>query len=318
MKRIHTNTIVSAVGAALALALLAGCSGVPAEVTGALGAAGEALSGVGQAIGGAVDGLLDETSVAEAREQRRSDLMPALADADLKTPGTLTVGIESAESAPLALTATDGSLAGIDVDTAYALADELGMANVEVVSVQNASTALASNCDVVMGVEAGSATDVTVLGSYAQSALGVFSAADVATAPISAADLSGKTVGVQSGSVSQSTLASLGLGAVEQTFSNLNEAFEALASGSVDYVVCDAYAGAYLSCTYDAGSFAGTLDAPVAVGVGVSSTASSELQASVQAALDAIQGNGVADIAKARWIGAFPALTEALRIPGVA
>ena len=317
MKRNRTNTIISVVGAALSLALLAGCSGVPTEVTDALGGAGEALSGVGQAIGGAVDGLLDETSVAEAREQRRADLTPALSDADLKTPGTLTVGIEAAESAPLAFSATDGSLVGIDVDTAYALADELGMANVEIVSVQNASAALASNCDVVMGVEAGSATDVTVLGSSAQSALGVFAATEV-TAPIAAADLSGKTVGVQANSVSQSTLASLGLGAVEQTFSNLNEAFDALASGSVDYVVCDAYAGAYLSCTYDAGFFAGTLDAPVAVGVGVSSSASQGLQSSVQAALDAIQGNGVADIAKTRWIGVFPALTEASRLSGVA
>ena len=35
---------------------------------------------------------------------------------------------------------------------------------------------------------------------------------------------------------------SLGLGAVEQTFSNLNEAFDALASGSVDYVVCEPFA----------------------------------------------------------------------------
>ena len=128
MKRNRTNTIISVVGAALSLALLAGCSGVPTEVADALGGAGEALSGVGQAIGGAVDGLLDETSVAEAREQRRADLTPALSDADLKTPGTLTVGIEAAESAPLAFSATDGSLVGIDVDTAYALADELGIA----------------------------------------------------------------------------------------------------------------------------------------------------------------------------------------------
>ena len=317
MKRNQTNTIVSIVGAALSLALLAGCSGVPAEVTNALGGVGEALSGAGQAIGGTLDDLIGGTSVAEAREQSRAELSPALSDADLKVPGTLTIGIEAAESAPLALSAADGSLAGIDVDTAYALADELGMASVEIVSVQNASAALTSNCDVVMGVEAGSATDVTVLGSYAQSALGVFGAAE-ATAPIAATDLSGKTVGVQASSVSQSTLASLDLGVVEQTFSNLNEAFEALASGSVDYVVCDAYAGAYLSCTYGAGFFAGTLDAPIAIGVGVSSGSSAEFQSAVQAALDAIQGNGVADIAKTRWVGVFPTLTEATRVSGLA
>ena len=314
MKRNHTNTIVSAVGAALSLALLAGCSGVPAEVTNALGGMGEALSGMGQAIGGAVDGLLDETSVAEAREQRRADLTPALADADLKTPGTLTVGLQATGTAPLVIAGDDGGYRGIDVDTAYALADQLGLGSVEFVPVQSVAEGV-ETCDVVMGAEADE-TGCTVVGSYAQSALGVFSATEVAAVPVTAADLAGATIGVQAGSVSQVALVGLDLGAVEQDFINLNEAFEALSAGTVNYVICDAYAGAYLATSYTGVSFAGTIDTPMTVGIAVAPDAA-ELLGSVQAALDEIQTNGVAAIGKSRWVGDFPALTEATVVTGL-
>ena len=164
-----------------------------------------------------------------------------------------------------------------------------------------------------MGVEGGESADVMSVGDYAQSALGVFSAAEVGSVPIAASELEGRTVGVQGSSVSQVALRELGIGVTEQTFSNLNEAFDALAAGTVDYVVCDAYAGAYLSCVSGSGHFAGTIDVPVAVGVGVQAS-SSGLQASVQEAIEEIQGNGVANIAKSRWIGEFPVLSDASRI----
>ena len=299
--------------AALSLALLSGCSGLPTEVTDALGGAASAAGGALETLGSTIDDVLGGTTVAEARAQRRDDLLQRVDDADLKTPGTLTVGIKMGETAPLALTGSDGELVGIDVDTAYALADALGIASVELVSVQNASSALASDCDVVMGVGEGESADVMSIGDYAQSALGVFCSTDVASVPVSAADLAGRTVGVQGSSVSQVALRELGIDVTEETFSNLNEAFDALASGSVDYVVCDAYAGAYLSCVTGSGSFAGTIDAPASVGVGVLASSSS-LQESVRDAIEEIQVNGVANIAKSRWIGEFPALSESSQI----
>ena len=331
--------------AALSLALLTGCSGVPSEVTGALDGLASAVGGAVETLGATVDDVLGGTSVAQAREQRRDDLLQKVDDADLKAPGTLTVGIKMGETAPLAMSGSDGDLSGIDVDTAYALADALGIANVELVAVQNASSALAADCDLVMGVESGESADVMSVGYYAQSALGVFSAAEVGSVPVAASELEGRTVGVQGSSVSQVALRELGIGVTEQTFSNLNEAFDAvqgssvdpaaaradalglahvelvsvhhasaaLAAGTVDYVVCDAYAGAYLSCVSGSGHFAGTIDAPVAVGVGVQASSSS-LQASVQEAIEEIQGNGVANIAKSRWIGEFPVLSDASRI----
>lgn len=303
------------IAAALSLSLLAGCSGVPTEVTDVLDTVSTAVGGAVGSLGSALDGMLGGTSVEEARAARREELVPAVDDSALVTPGTLTVGIKTAETAPLALTDSQGSLSGIDVDTAYALADALGIARVELVSVQNASSALTGDCDVVMGVKTGESADVTVLGSYAQSALGLFSAGEVPSVPVPVASLSGATVGVQAGSVSQEAFEQLSTGATEQTFSNLNEAFDALASGTVDYVVCDAYAGAYLACTTGAGTFAGTIDEPVALGVGVSAT--SEISAEVQSAIEKIQGNGVADIAKSRWVGDFPQLTSASRVLAV-
>ena len=303
MPRSRFHSILGVAAAALSVSLLAGCSGIS-----------EIPSGVGSVVQSIIKDVTDPVTVEQARAARRAELVPAVSDEDLVTPGTLTVGVRSTGTAPLVMTGSDGSTMGIDVDTAYALADELGLAHVEFVSVTNVAAGLAS-CDVVMSVDA-TQGDCTVVGSYAQSALGVFAAGDTVATPIAATEFSGKTVGVQESSVSQASLAKLGLGNFEETFSNLNEAFDALATGSVDYVVCDAYAGAYLACMHEGISFAGTIDTPVPVGVAVSTDATS-LQANVQAALDAIQTNGVADIAKSRWVGEFPALTEATVVTGL-
>lgn len=303
MMRSRRRNVLAAVAAALCLALMAGCSG-----------AGDVPSQLGDAFGSVLDSVRNATSVADAREQRRSELSPVVSDDELVTPGTLTVGVKATSGAPLVISG-EGDPEGIDVDTARALATELGLANVEFVSVQNASAGLSEGCDIVMGVEAGEDESVATIGSYAQSALGVFSSTEAA-GPIAATDLAGATVGVQEGSVSQAALRSLGVNVVEQTFSNLNDAIEALGQGTLDYVVCDAYSGAYLSCVYDAGYFVGTVDAPVSVGVAVAADATG-LQTSIQAALDSIQTNGVADVARSRWIGDFPVLTEATRLAGV-
>lgn len=300
MERSRFHIMAGALAAALSLSALTGCSGI-ADVPGEVG-------GLFQSI---VKDVTDPVSVAEARAARHDSLMAAVSDEDLVTPGTLTVGLQVTGTAPLVIAGSDGGYGGIDVETAYALADQLGLGAVEFVPVQSVAEGV-ETCDVVMGASS-EEPDCAVVGSYVQSALGVFSATDVASVPISAADLGGATIGVQAGSVSQASLGRLNLGNAEQTFSNLNEAFDALAAGTIDYVVCDAYAGAYLSCVSGSGHFAGTIDTPVAVGVGIQASSSS-LQASVQEAIEEIQGNGVANIAKSRWIGEFPVLSDASRI----
>ena len=297
MERSRSHAIAGTVAAALSITLLAGCSGTS-----------DVASGIGGLFQSIVHDITDPITVAEAREQRRSELMPSVSDDDLVTPGTLTVGLRATGAAPLVIASEDGSYQGIDVDTAYALADQLGLGSVEFVSVRSVAEGV-ETCDVVMGADADE-TGCTVVGSYVQSALGVFCAGEPASVPIDASALSGATVGVQSGSVSQASLDELDLGCTDETFSNLNEAFDALSAGTVDYVVCDAYAGAYLATAYDGVGFAGTIDTPATVGVAVASD-SSNLIGNVQMALDEIQVNGVAEIGKSRWVGDFPSLTEA-------
>ncbi len=292
MKRTRTTTIAACAAASLALTgLLAGCSVGPVNL----------------------DDFFGTPSVAEAREARRSTLSPVVTSDALRQADTLTVGIPTSETAPLVLTSSSGERAGIDIDLAYALADELGLGSAVFVTVDDVSTALSESCDVVMGVESSSAEGATVAGSYVQSATALFTKGDV-TAPIDASALAGATVGVQGGSVSEGVLNDYETGATASTFSNLNEAFDALEEGTVDYVLCDAYAGAYLATAYPGTVFAGTLDEPVPVGVAVGE---GELQSAVQGALDAIQTGGVGDIVRSRWVGPLPSLSSEMRVTGL-
>lgn len=285
---------------ALATCSLAGCSLGPLD-----------LGSVG------LGSLAVTTSVADARAAAREALVPAVADSELAQAGTLTVGVPSDETAPLAIAGADGSLGGIDVDVAHALADALGLASVRVVSVEGVAEGLEAGCDVVMGATQDDVTDaVSVQGSYVQSAVGVF-ASSGATAPISVDELAEKSVGVQAGSVSARALSKLDLTVTQEQFSNLNEAVKALDAGTLDFVACDAYSGAYLATVSEHAFFAGTLDTPVSVGVATRADASA-LQAAVGEALARISENGVVDVARGRWVGSLPMLTDATRVSGVA
>ena len=289
---IHGKTRAFAAALAILSALgMAGCSVGPVEL----------------------DDFLASTSVADARAARREALSPVVSADALRQADTLTVGILTTETAPLSFASADGTQSGIDVDTAHALADALGLPYVSFVSVSGVSAGLEDSCDVVMGVSAEDAGGATVVGSYAQTATGLFTRQDV-TAPIDASALSGATVGVQEGSVSQSALEGYDVNVTESTFSNLNEAFDALNAGEVDYVVCDALSGAYLATAYPGTVFAGTLDEPVSVGVAVSNEA---LATAVDAALSSIQSNGVGDLVRSRWLGAMPVLTAESRVTGL-
>lgn len=155
-----------ALACAVSLAALPACSLGPVDL--------DALMGNG-------------TSVAEAKAAARAARSTTLTADELHTAGTLTVGLLSSESAPLLLSSADE---GLDVDVAYALADELGV-DCAFVSVTGLSDAYDA-CDVVMGVRAGDDADTAVAGSYAEDAMALFSRASSGT-KATAADLAGKT-----------------------------------------------------------------------------------------------------------------------------
>ena len=259
------------------------------------------------------DYFTDLPSVEEALRQRRESLTPVVSESALKEAGTLTVGIPVSQTVPLSVPTGEGELDGLSVEMAHALADELGISEVSFVKVNDVESALESQCDVVIGVEPDDVSSVTVLGPFAQSATGVFARGDVSV-PIDASQMEGASVGVQEGSVSAVTLDGYDLDVSRAHFSSLNEAFEALENGSVQYVICDAYAGAYLAAVYSDVSLVGTLDEPTVVGI---SAANLELEEAVRAALETLDANSLRSITRASWVGGLPDLTEESQVTGL-
>ena len=289
MKRHQICAIAAALTAAT---VLGGCSVGPVELD---------------------DYLTSLPSVEESRAQRRESLTPVVSDSALKNPGTLVVGIPLTQTVPFSASTEQGEVVGLSVETAHAIADELGIASISLVSVGDVESALKDQCDIVIGVEPDDVESSTVLGPYAQSATGVFTRGDV-SAPIDASQLTEASVGVQEGSVSAVTLDGYDLDISRAHFTSLNEAFDALEGGSVKYVVCDAYAGAYLAAIYSDVSFAGTLDDPTVVGV---SAANPELEDAVGAALETLRTGGLSVVARSSWVGDLPDLSTDSRITGL-
>lgn len=264
---------------------------------------------------GSVKAQLVPTSVQDARAQLATQRSPRVDDSSLVSPGTLTVGLSSSTStAPLVMRNAADEVFGVDVDLAAALAQELGL-KVSYVGVSDPSASLGTSCDIVLGVRSSArGSSYAVSGDYAQSAAAFFRKGEAAQATVP--DLSGKRVGLQTGSMSETTLRNTGLSMEVQGYPNLNEAFDALAAGQVDYVLCDAYSGAFLSRSHKGVSFAGTLDIPVTVGFACSAS-NATLQSAVSDALAAIQANGVYDIIRLAWVGGLPQLGPSSQIKNI-
>lgn len=261
----------------------------------------------------ALQSSLGTPSVAEARARQASAVSAQLSAPTIIKDGTLTVGLDTSASVPMCLTSHDGSMQGYDIDMACAIADELGL-DVEFVSVTNASQALGQTCDVIMGASASSSSGATVAGAYAEDAVGFFHKGSEQVA--AKEDLVGKTIGVQDGSMSQQLLKRSDLEARQESFQNLNDAFDALEQGIVDYVLCDAFSGAYLQSGYSDIAFCGSFDVPQAVGVGVAST-NTELQTAVKSAVDKVTSNGVGQIIHSKWLGGLSPLADTSQVSGI-
>lgn len=254
-----------------------------------------------------------QTSVEEARQNMLSGNASTLDDSSLVRPGYLTVGLKTVNSfAPTCVEGEAGSVYGLDVDLAAVLASEMGL-RVRYVPVVDTST-LGVDCDVVMNAQSSDPNSVVVAGTYVESAISFFHRGDVLV--VAPTDLGGKSVGVQSGSVSEAALNDTGLKMSQKAYENLNEAFNALDAGEVDFVLCDAYPGAYLASLHDGISFAGALQKPETSGVAV--LASNEaLVNEIQAAFDTASNNGLLEGVRTRWVGSMPPLTTDSQIQNI-
>ena len=259
----------------------------------------------------AFDDFSNPTSYDEGRQAYVTRIAPVVSAPTVVVDGYLTVGIKTLDTiAPSYIANADGTISGLDIDLASAIAEEMGL-KVRFVDVYNLAESLSITCDIAMDVVAGEDPYATVVGQYTEQATAFFYKGEPVT--LGVADLYGKTVALQQGSVSQALLETSGLQMYQSPYSNLNEAFEALDAGIVDFVLCEAYPGAYLASTYEGMSCCGTLDVPTSVGIGVS-VYNTELQAAVQTAFDKVNNNGLMDIVRRDWVGGMANLSYANQV----
>ncbi|MDY2777687.1 MAG: transporter substrate-binding domain-containing protein [Collinsella sp.] len=254
----------------------------------------------------------------------RAEVPPKTVRTKITTPviankGVLTVALDAAD-APQAMNDADGRLVGYSVDVAYAIAERLGL-KVEFVTDEGPdSVGKSDSADIYIGATSDDETDdVLVIGTYLENAPSIFARTEGAGeqgGSLSAADLSGAKIGVQISSAAQDVLVSSGVDAEFKTYGNVNECLEALGSGEVDYVACDATAGAYLARAHAGTSFAASLDTPSSIGIAIKAKRT-ELIDAIQGALDEISADGTLDAIHRAWYGDMPMSTAEFLLSGI-
>jgi len=260
-----------------------------------------------------LDTGMTTASVAQAQTTSRTLMSPQVSSPIIAHDGVLTVGITPSTLPYTCLDSSTNSYRGLDVDVAAALAEELGL-EARFVSVSGSDDALAQGVDVYVATSAVSAPDMRVVGTYEETASAFFRKGSHTV--LSAADLEGKTVGVNAGSNSSAVLDRLSVGVTKREFDTVNEAFAALESGTVDYVLADAYMGAYIAHTYSDISFAGAVGESVPKGIAVS-LANQELQTVVEDVFLRMQENGRMTLLRKSWLGDLPVLDQNSQIADV-
>ena len=242
----------------------------------------------------------------------QTKLDPKVTPPAIKVAGTLRAGIDLG-TPPFGGT-DSGKQAGLDVDTAAALAEKLGL-TLKVVDVppSEAATALADGkVDLVFSVPfSGDAlSSVSLAGSYVSDAPAFFVASESSASvdPTMTLDTySGPTVGVQKGSAAYWKIASeLGESSV-RSYGTLREALEALDKGDVKVAAGDALVGAYIVRDLPRVHFAGQLDVAVPLGVAVAPD-NAKLGDPVRAALDGLAADGVLSAIREKWVAGLPKL----------
>lgn len=235
----------------------------------------------------------------------RETVTPTVSDDALVTPGTLTVALDTSD-APQAMQGADGNLTGYAVDAARALASRMGL-KVAFVDASSADSALGDKkADIFIGDINSTDGDINTLGTCLYDAAAVFGkTSDGESLSVSIETLNTATLGVQTSSASQEALAKQSITANQKTFSNINECFEALESGEIDYVICDSTAGGYLARLMSQISYVGALETPSTLGV-AGLAANDELCRAVSDALDGITVDGTLEAVHSVWYGTMP------------
>lgn len=214
--------------------------------------------------------------------------------------GTLTVGV-NASNAPFA-TQQDGSIVGIDVDTAAALADQMGL-DLKLVDVgSDPSSALADKkVDIVMGIkQTDTGVDAWLSDTYLDTATALFANDENVGMPSSK---STTTIAAQTNSASASLVINQFGSDYLSSTQDLASAFSNLDGGTVKYAAADAVVGSYLvhASNYKA-KIVGLLDKPSGYCIGVRSS-NTAMKTEVANALGNIQDQGIMGVIEQKWFG---------------
>lgn len=221
----------------------------------------------------------------------------------LGNPGTLRVGV-NASSAPLAgQTSAASHIVGIDVDTAAAIADEMGL-KVEIVDVSNdPATALSEGkIDMALGVDSSDdSSGFWKSKPYIQTGVALFGTAAESAVPTLD---SNPKIAAQASSKSSWRVTNLFGDSSLVVQDDLKSAFDAMDKGTARYVASDAVIGTYVSFTngYNDKIIALLQDpSGYCAAVGESNT---ELQGAVASAIEKLTTGGMMNIIESKWLGA--------------
>ena len=225
----------------------------------------------------------------EKKQQTVSDSM-------LVKSGTLTVGVNS-NNAPYSAQSS-GSIVGIDVDVAAALADELGL-KLDLVDVGTDidSAISGGTCDIVMGASsAGSSYAIT--STYRTSGAAVFATDASAQLPTKSSKIAAQASSLSAWKVSDV----YGKKALVES-NDLTEAFTDIQNGTANYAASDSTIGAYVAHTTGVSVYPiCLLEKATSYGVAVSTT-KTDLQTSVETALSQLNSGGMIKVINNRWVG---------------
>lgn len=229
----------------------------------------------------------------------------SVSNSALKSSGTLRVGV-NASNAPYAAESS-GSIIGIDVDIAAAMADQMGL-KLELVDVGSSyDTAFTKeNVDIVMGVVKENSA-YWKSDAYLSSGVALFSLTEGAQAPTSSGSF---TVAAQSSSMSAWAVSDVYGDSCLKSSTDLQSAFESLKTGAVNYVAADSTIGEYLVHTSSMQAYPiALLQEPSSYSVAVTST-NTALQQAVSQALSTLRSGGVIDVIQSKWLGSQSSISS--------
>ncbi|MDR2957891.1 MAG: transporter substrate-binding domain-containing protein [Coriobacteriales bacterium] len=233
---------------------------------------------------------------------------PTIAPPTISSPGVLRVGVDSSRS-PFA-GRSGNTLIGLDIDIAAALADELGL-KLETVDVAGLNSYELSDLfmqgriDIVMSFqpESESLSPFVMVGPYLVDGPAIFTIGlTLPSKNFNPDTLIGLKIAARSSSLSAWQLESRYGSETVVTYTTLEEAFDAVGSGSISYVAADAVAGAYLAGKYPNMLCLGYLEQPSKVYIAVA-PGNQSLTDAATSALRTLRDNGILRLVISKWLG---------------